>query len=85
VNVTEAAEIWERCKRQREQIDPQMEAAADVLKAYFQKTGKNKRGKIGYACTSYRSLDTKAVKEYLGEDVQKFEMRRTRETLSLLK
>lgn len=85
MTLAEAARIWEETKRIKQEVDPKHRAAEKVLKAWFRRSNKNRRGNIGYALTTYQSLDTEAVREFLADDVVKFEVTRERETLSLLR
>jgi hypothetical protein len=85
MTLVEAATIWEENKRLIEQAEPKLKSAAKILKEHFRRTGKSRRGNIGYALTTYKALDVKAVRAHLGDDVAKFEERRERETLSLLR
>jgi hypothetical protein len=86
VNVAEAADQWEEAKREIRRLEPQLQAAAEVLKEYFRKNGKNNyKGRIGYGVGTRRTLDSKAVRLELGDRVAEFEKQVTVETLSLLK
>jgi hypothetical protein len=84
VTPKEAAEVWKRVKRQLDKLSPQLETAADVLKGHFRKTNYREFQGVGYAKSTYSSLDTKAVKAHLGKDLDKFLVSRSRETLSLV-
>jgi len=86
MTVAEAAKVWEDGKRQLEKLKPQMDQAADVLKAHFRKSGKTDyRGRIGFAITTRLQLDTAKVKAKLGKKLGEFQRRVEIEQLSLLK
>lgn len=86
MTVTEAAKVWLEEKPEIDRRTARMKAAAEVLKTYFEKTGKQDyRGKIGYAVLSRRQLDTDKVKAELGERLSDFQKRITYSQLSLLK
>jgi 3-oxoacyl-ACP reductase-like protein len=77
LTVAEAAEQWERCKRQQDEIKPQIEEAAAVLKAHFEKTGRtNYKGKIALVTNAGKLvLDQAKVREFLGKRLGEFQKR----------
>jgi hypothetical protein len=86
VNVTEAARVWIEAKREMDRLKPQLEAAAEVLKEHFRKTGRaTYRDRIGFATLSRLQLDTDKVKAELGARLPDFQRRITYDQLSLLK
>lgn len=86
MSVTEAAKVWEESKRILDEHKPRLEAAAEVLKEYFRTNGKSTyRGRISYALSKRKRLDTKKVKAELGDRLADFQVDSRYETLSLLK
>ena len=86
MNVTEAAHVYEQTKRELDELTVRNKAAKDVLLDWFRSSGKQSfRGRIGYGLATYLALDTDAVKAHLADDLPDFQVRRQRETLSLLK
>lgn len=87
MNVTEAAQRWEAAKREEKRIKTELETTSDVLKEWFRKSGKQKRGNVGYAYEMRHRLDTKAARAFIleqGAKIDDFEVESPRETLSLL-
>lgn len=86
MGVEEAARVWAECKREEVLLRARMQAAAEVLLAWFRRTGKaTYRGRIGYAVASRMQLDTAKVKAELGDRLPEFQRLVTYEQLSLLK
>jgi hypothetical protein len=86
MNVTEAAKVWEDAKREIDRLKPELEQAAEILKAHFRGNKKRDfRGRIGYAVSTRLSLDTAKVKAELGDRLPDFQKRVDIEQLSLLK
>lgn len=86
MNVTEAARVFESTKRELDDLTAQNKAARDVLLEWFRTSGKQAyKNRIGYGLATYLALDTDAVKAHLGDGLGEFQVRRQRETLSLLK
>ena len=85
MTVAEAADIFERNKREIDKRRPQMEAAAKRLKEHFRKTGSHTyKGRIGYARSTQRRLDQDKVKEELGARLPRFQKTVDVESLSLI-
>lgn len=85
MTVAKAADVYEETKREIDRLKPQLDAAAEVLKEYFRKSGKQTyRKRIAYAVLSRRQLDSRKVKAELADRLEEFEKRVTYETLSLL-
>ncbi len=85
MTLPEAAKTWIETKQQLQELEPKLKAAAAVLKEYFRRTGRSRRGRISYALTTYRSLDQATLEEEVGiEAVERCKVQRERETLSLL-
>jgi hypothetical protein len=84
VTLTEAEERWIAAKGEEKRIKAELETAGDVLKEWFRKSGKQRRGKIAYAYSVSDRLDTKAVRAHLGDDIEKFLVPTPSERLSLL-
>lgn len=86
MTLTEASRIFEEETLEIRARQARKDAAADVLKAWFRRTGKQTyRGRIGYAKLARRQLDTVAVKAELGDRLPEFEKVVDYEQLSLLK
>lgn len=73
MTLTEAAKFFEQHKAQYDDLGRKMKTAEAVLKDWFEANGKNKRGRIGFSLRMQKRLDITAVREYLGDDVVKFE------------
>lgn len=77
LTVAEAAEQWERCKRLQDELKPQLEEAAAVLKEHFAKTGRTSyKGKIALVTGAAKLvLDQAKVREFLGARLPEFQKR----------
>jgi hypothetical protein len=77
LTVAQAAEQWERCKRQQDEIKPQLEEAAAVLKEHFEKTGRTSyKGRIALVTNAGKLvLDQAKVREFLGKRLGEFQKR----------
>lgn len=84
MTVDEAAKQWVKAKRAIRAAEPGLKASAKILKEHFKKTGKTSYGKIGFSVTPYTGFDLEAARAELGKKLDKFDVVRTRETLSLL-
>lgn len=87
MTITEAADQWERCKREMDRLKPQLEEAAAIVLAHLQKTAKtNYRGRIGLVQGASRLiLDQAKVREFLGAQLHKYQKRITpKPSLTLL-
>jgi hypothetical protein len=88
VTVTQAAAIWIAEKKRRQDVAGQFEEAERILKDHFRSSGKaeyaGKAGRIGYARTVRRVLDTAAVKKFLGKRLGDYQRDSEVESLSLL-
>jgi hypothetical protein len=85
LSVAEAAKIWIAEKRELNKRKARLDAAADVLKEHFRKTGRsNYKGQIGYAALSRVQLDTAKVKAELGPRLPDFQRSVFYEVLSLI-
>lgn len=83
----QAADQWERAKREIDRLKPQLEEAAAVLLEHFQKTGrKTFRDRIGLVQGPPRTiLDQAKIREFLGAQLHKFQKRSTpKPSLTLL-
>lgn len=82
---TKAAQIWEEEKREVEARTARLNAAADILKGWFRRTGKQTfRGRISYSMGSRLMLNTPKVKTELGDRLPDFQRRVSFETLTLV-
>lgn len=81
MTLAEAAKVWIAAKRVSRDADAKLKVSAKILKEHFKKTGKTSYGKIGFSVTPYTGFDLEAARAELGN---KFDVMRTRETLSLL-
>jgi hypothetical protein len=85
MSVAEAADVWETTKRKVTKLQPELAAAAEVLKEHFRKTGKSDyKGRIGYSKGQRKQLDTDHVKLALFDQLDDFLKVVTYETLTLL-
>ncbi len=88
MTLTEAAKVWIAEKKRRDETSAAFEEAANVLKAHLRETGRSeyasKAGKIGYARTIRRVLDTAKVKAFLGKRLGDYQRDSEVESLSLL-
>ena len=88
MTLAKAARIWADTKRQLDELRPQLDAAAEVLKEHFrdcdEREYRSSHGRIGYALTSRLQLDSAKVRAELGERLPEFQRRVPVETLSLL-
>lgn len=84
MTVAEAARTFEEHKAAYDELRAKMDAATDVLKAYFRRTKRSRRGRVGFSRTPYQRLDTKAVRAHLGEDVAGFLVPSWREQVFLV-
>lgn len=86
MTVAEAARVFEENKRLEASARAKKEAAQDVLKAWFERTGKQDyRGIIGYAKSSYRAVDVARLRAEHPELAEELTEVRVRTTLSLLR
>lgn len=88
MTVTEAARVWLAHKAKMAALKDESKAAtqaADVLKAYFRKSGKRSYRGVGYKVDAFTALDPELVREKLGKRVGECEVPRTRESLFPLK
>ena len=85
MTVADAAKVFETEKRRRAKAEPQFDAAKEVLKAHFRKSGrKTYKDTIAYGTQKRRVLDQGALKDELGERFDSFKKPTTVETLTLL-
>jgi hypothetical protein len=77
LTVAEAAETWERLKREQDAAKPQLEEAAAVLKEHFERTGRTSyKGRIGIVTVAGRLVLNQAkVREFLGAKLPDFQKR----------
>lgn len=86
MTLAEAADQWEDTKRKIDELKPQLEQAAEVLKEHFKKTGRNTyKDRISYSEGSRVVLDQEKVRAYLGKKLGTFQKRIKTSSLSLLK
>jgi hypothetical protein len=86
LTVTEAADQWEKAKRQIELQKPLLEEAAEVLKQHFEKTGrKTYRDRIALSESTRVVLDQDKLRPFLGKRLPEFQKRVPVKSLSLLK
>jgi hypothetical protein len=88
LTLAEAAEQWERSKREIERQKPLLEEAAGVLLAHFEKTERGSyKDRIGWSWSGGGLvLDQAAVRAFLGARLGEFQKRATRSrSLRLLK
>lgn len=90
LTVPEAAKQWLEARAQRIDAERREKAAAAVLKPHLRKRlekglSPTYRGRIGYALSIRRRLDTARVKAELGDRLGDFEVPSEVETLSPLK
>lgn len=86
LTVTEAADQWERCKREADLLKPQLEEAAAVLLEHFERTGRSTyKDRIVLTRGSRTVLDQAKVREFLGRRLHEFQKLITTKSLSLLK
>jgi hypothetical protein len=70
MTLAEAADIFEEFKA----LEARAKVAREKLIGHFRKTGgTNYKGRIGYSTGTQKRLDQKAVKEYLGDQLPKFQ------------
>jgi hypothetical protein len=88
MTLTQAAKIWAEEKRRRDETGPAFEEARRVLIEHFRESGKaeyaSKGGRIGYARSIRKVLDSAAVKKFLGARLGKYQRDTEVESLSLL-
>jgi hypothetical protein len=88
VTLTQAAGIWIAEKKRRQDVAASFEEAERVLKAHFADSGRaeyaSKTGKIGYARTIRKVLDSAKVKAFLGKRLPEYQRDSQVESLSLL-
>jgi hypothetical protein len=85
MTLAEAARQYEESKRILAKHEPLKEAAADVLKTHFRKTGRSSyNDRIGYSTSQRTVLDQDKVKAELGKRLPRFQKTQTIESLSLL-
>jgi hypothetical protein len=77
LTVAEAAEQWASCKRQMDELKPQIEEAAAVMLEHFEKTGRSQyKGMIAIVTNAGRLvLDQTKVREFLGKRLGEFQKR----------
>lgn len=88
LTVAQAAEQWEKAKRELERQEPLLEEAAAVLHAHFERTGRaTYKDRIARQRTGGQLyLDQQALKQYLGAKFNEFQKRAKQGwTLKLLK
>lgn len=86
MSVAAAAQQWEAAKRAIDAEKARLDAAAEILKAHFRKTGRNEyKGRIAYSHGTRIQLDNAAVKAELGDRLPEFQRPVPYESLSLLK
>lgn len=88
LTVAEAADQWEEAKLGMEALKPQLEEAAEVLKAHFEKTGRTSyKDRIALITTAPKLiLDQEAVRAFLGKRLGEFQKRtKPSKSLSLLR
>jgi len=86
LTVAEAADQWERAKRTIVEQKPLLEEAEEILKAHFEKTGRNTyKDRIALNESSRLILDQPKVRAYLGKKLGDFQKRVESKTLALLK
>jgi hypothetical protein len=80
LTLTEAADQWEKAKREMERQKPLLEEAGAILLAYFDRTGKGcYRDRIGWTWSGGGLvLDQAAVREFLGSRLHEFQKRAAR-------
>jgi hypothetical protein len=88
VTVTEAARIWTAEKKRRAESGPAFEEAERILREHFRTTGRSeyasKAGRIGYARSIRKVLDSAKVKAFLGKRLPDYQRESEVESLSLL-
>ena len=85
LTVAQAADQFERCTKKMAELKPQLEEAKAVLMEHFEKTGRNTyRDRIVLATSTRTVLDQKAVREFLGKKLTKFQKTIPVKSLSLL-
>jgi hypothetical protein len=84
VTLTEAANAWLEAKAEIKAAEARLKPAAEQLKAHFRKTGKPSFRRVGYAVSTYTTIDTDAVRAELADRIDDFLLVRERETLSVL-
>jgi urease gamma subunit len=77
LTVAEAADQWVSCKRQMDALKPQLEEAAAVLHAHFEKTGRTSyKGIVALVTNAGRLvMDQAKVREFLGKRLPEFQKR----------
>ncbi len=88
LTLTEAAEQWEKAKREIDRAKPLLEEAAPILLEHFEKTGRSTyRDRIALTVGSARLvLDQAKVREFLGDRLSQFQKRtEPSRSLTLLK
>jgi vancomycin resistance protein YoaR len=88
LSLAEAADQWEHAKLEMEALKPQLEEAAEVLKAHFEKTGRTSyKDRIAYVTGSPKLvLDQEKIRAFLGKRLGEFQKRTApSKSLSLLK
>lgn len=88
LTLAEAADQYEKTKREMERLKPLLEEAGAVLLEHFERTGRaGYRGRIGWKWSGGQLyLDQEALRAYLGAKVADFQKRAKRSrSLMLLK
>jgi|SRR5579884_106623 len=86
LTLAEAADQWERARRELDRNKPLLEEAAAVLLEHFEKTGRSTyKDRIVLTRGSRLVLDQTKIREYLGAKLADFQKRVTTRSLSLLK
>lgn len=82
MTLSEAAKQWLAARADAKDAERRVDEAAEVLKEYFRRSGKTKFRGVGYAMSTYTTLDLKKARALLGAKAVEAEVPRTRETLS---
>jgi uncharacterized membrane-anchored protein YhcB (DUF1043 family) len=86
LTLAQAADQWERCKREMDHLKPQLEEAAAVLVDHFERTGRSTyKDRIALSRSTRLVLDQARVREFLGKQLADFQKRIDIRSLSLLK
>ena len=86
MTVAEAAKQFVETDRQLKALEPQREAAREVLLAHFRKTGRSRyKDLIQYARSTRTVLDQAAVKRFLGKRLPRFQKSVLVESVSVVR